>query len=89
MNIPASLAVYFIMWWLTLFCVLPFGVRSHLEEGTVEKGSDGGAPVAPQLLKKALITTVISGAIFALFYWSLETGRLDFEQMPWFRDWTK
>jgi predicted secreted protein len=55
-----------------LFSVLPFGVRSQHEEGPVEAGHDPGAPVHPQLLKKALWTTLISGVIFAGVYLYIE-----------------
>jgi predicted secreted protein len=65
----SALAVYFIIWWVTLFAVLPFGVRSADEAGeTVEAGHEPGAPVDPQLFKKAIITTIASAAIFAVFY---------------------
>ena len=36
-SISTALAVYFVIWWVTLFLTLPFGVRSQHEEG-------GGAP---------------------------------------------
>jgi predicted secreted protein len=85
MSLSATLAIYFIIWWLTLFTVLPFGIRSHLEEGTKQLGHDAGAPVKPQLLKKFAITTVISGVIFGIFYWAVTTGRLDFENLPFWK----
>lgn len=34
MSFGAAVAIYFIIWWLCLFAVLPFGVRSQVEEGT-------------------------------------------------------
>lgn len=73
----SALAIYFIIWWLTLFAVLPFGVRNADEAGkTVEAGHEPGAPVEPQLLKKAIATTLISGVIFAIFYWAKTSGLL-------------
>ena len=41
-------ALYFILWWVVLFAVLPFGVRSQDESGEVEAGTDPGAPVPIQ-----------------------------------------
>ncbi|MGY9001834.1 MAG: DUF1467 family protein [Rhodospirillales bacterium] len=35
---------------------------------------DAGAPKNPKLLLKFAITTVISGALYGLFYWALATG---------------
>jgi hypothetical protein len=32
-TISTALAIYFVLWWVTLFLTLPFGVRSQHEEG--------------------------------------------------------
>jgi predicted secreted protein len=55
------------MWWIVLFAILPLGVRSLHEEGDTPEGSDPGAPVAPMLLKKAALTTVVSAVLFGAF----------------------
>ncbi len=68
MTIPAALAVYFIIWWTVLFCILPLDVRSQAETGDVTKGTEPGAPVAPQMRRKAIITTLVSLVVFALVY---------------------
>lgn len=65
MNIVGGLALYFVIWWITLFAVLPFGIRSQHETGDVVAGTDPGAPVLPGLLKKAAITSLIAAVIFA------------------------
>jgi len=65
MNLVGGIALYFVIWWITLFAVLPFGVRSQHESGEVIAGTEPGAPVLPGLLKKAAITSVIAAVIFA------------------------
>ena len=79
MPIPVAeaVAIYFTMWWITLFAVLPFGVRSQQESGEVSEGTDRGAPAAPLLLRKALWTTLISLALFAalILYIKWDEGR--------------
>jgi predicted secreted protein len=69
-----AVVIYLTIWWVVLFAVLPWGVRSQLEAGDVVPGSDPGAPKAPMLLTKALWTTGISAIIFvpiliAFAYW--------------------
>ncbi len=73
MTIPMGIAVYFTMWWIVLFAVLPFGVRSHDEHGSTLQGTDPGAPVATHMAVKAFWTTLISALLFAalLYYMSL------------------
>jgi predicted secreted protein len=54
-------AVYFIIWWLVLFTVLPWGMRSAHEEGAeVEPGNDRAAPVRVNMWRKFVITTVVA-----------------------------
>ncbi|MCA0417980.1 DUF1467 family protein [Bosea beijingensis] len=65
MNIVGGLALYFVIWWITLFAVLPFGIRSQHEAGDVVAGTEPGAPVLPGLLRKAVITSLIAAVIFA------------------------
>ena len=72
--------IYFVMWWTVLFAVLPFGVRSQQETGEIVPGSDPGAPSAPKLLVKGLWTTVVTTAIFLVFYAAYAAGLIDLEQ---------
>ena len=68
LPIPASLAVaiFLTIWFTVLFAVLPIGVRSQAEAGEVVPGTDPGAPAAPRLAFKALLTTLVSVAVFVL-----------------------
>jgi predicted secreted protein len=66
MSLATAIAIYFIIWWVVLFMVLPWGVRSQEEGGDVVSGSDPGAPVIPRLLWKLIWTTAISCVVFAL-----------------------
>ncbi|HEY1735576.1 MAG TPA: DUF1467 family protein [Methylovirgula sp.] len=65
-STPLAIAVFLTIWFVVLFAVLPFGVRSQREAGDFVQGTDPGAPVAPRLWMKALLTTVISIVVFAL-----------------------
>lgn len=69
MDWLSGFAVFFIIWWVVLFTVLPFGVRSQLEDGHIEPGTEAGAPVAPRIGFKLLLTTAIAVLVFAIFYW--------------------
>ncbi len=62
MNPIAIAGVYFVLWWLILFAVLPFGTHTQDEdeEGGVVLGTPRSAPVRPQLLKKAIATTIVT-----------------------------
>jgi predicted secreted protein len=66
MSITTALAIYFILWWLTLFAVLPWGVRSQQESGDITPGTEPGAPALPRIAAKLMWTTLVSAIIFAL-----------------------
>lgn len=68
MTITTGLAIYFVIWWLVLFAVLPWGVRSQEEHGEVSVGTDPGAPAIPHLGKKLLWTTAVAAMVFAAVY---------------------
>ena len=68
MSLATSFAIYFIIWWVVLFAVLPWGVRSQHEDGTIIPGSDPGAPAIPRLRRKLVWTTIVAAIIFALWY---------------------
>ena len=68
MTLPTAIAIYFLIWWLMLFAVLPFGVRSQHEGGDIAPGTDPGAPVLPRVWWKLLWTTIMSGVVFAILY---------------------
>lgn len=85
MSIVSGMAIYFIIWWLVLFTVLPFGVRSQHEGDDLALGTDHGAPIRSRLPKKALMTTLVSLVIFAVFYYVkfvLEFGLDDIPFLP-------
>jgi predicted secreted protein len=65
MNWVSGIVVYVVVWWLVIFCVLPFGVTAS-EEG--HKGFAPSAPVNPRLGLKVLVTTAISAVIWLAIY---------------------
>jgi predicted secreted protein len=71
MQIASLVAVYFVVWWLTLFMVLPFGARSQVDAGDVLRGSEPGAPAVLRLWPKLLATTVLAAVFMALLMWGL------------------
>jgi predicted secreted protein len=68
MPVTTALAIFFLIWWVVLFAVLPWGVRSQGEGGEVAPGTDPGAPAVPYLGRKLIWTTLVSLVIFAACY---------------------
>ena len=75
------LAIYFIVWWLVFFIVLPFGIRSQEEPAEIALGTDPGAPKVHGLKAKLLWTTAVSTIVFAIFYWAFVTKVVAFDDL--------
>lgn len=68
MSTTTAIAVFFLIWWVTLFAVLPWGVRSQRESGEVVPGTDPGAPLLPKVGRKLIWTTIVTCAVFGVLY---------------------
>jgi predicted secreted protein len=80
-TISSILAIYFVLWWVVLFVTLPFGVRSQHEDGEGAPGTDPGAPIASQMGRKLIWTTIISAIIFAVAMAAYNAGYLNIERL--------
>jgi predicted secreted protein len=74
MPIATGIAIYVLIWWITLFAVLPWGIRSQAESGDVTLGTDPGAPSRHVMWRKILWTTAVASVIFAAFYFAYSRG---------------
>jgi len=66
LRVTGAAALYFVIWWIGLFAVLPFGIRSQAEAGEISAGSEPGAPAAPALREKAIWTSLLAAGVFVL-----------------------
>jgi predicted secreted protein len=61
-------AEYFICWWITLFLVLPIGLRTQEDENNVINGTVRSAPANFRFWRIFLTTTVASAVIYGCWY---------------------
>jgi len=64
MSFATALAAFFLIWWVALFAVLPWGVHSQQETGEFTPGTDPGAPSNFRLGRKLLWTTAVALVIY-------------------------
>jgi len=87
MGFVSGIVVFLITWWVVLFAVLPWGVRSlHEDEahaGEIEEGNAPSAPTRPRLLTKFLATTAITAVIWLAIFVVIESDLISF------RDWAE
>jgi predicted secreted protein len=80
-TISTWLAIYFVLWWVTLFVTLPFGVRSQHEDGVGAPGTDPGAPIISRMGLRLIWTTLLSAVIFAAGLMAYDAGYLNIERL--------
>ncbi len=86
MPILSALAVYIVIWWIVLFAVLPWGVRTQDEGGEVVPGTASSAPQRPMLIRKLVATTLVSLLVFAILYVAVAYGGLTIDNIPFLPD---
>ena len=60
------LAIFYIVWFISLFVVLPFGVRTQSDAGEYIQGTSAGAPVNAKAGRIAALTTIVASTTFAV-----------------------
>lgn len=84
MKLGSILAIYLLFWVLSLFVVLPFGVRTDEEAGAERvAGHADSAPHAFAFGKAALRATILASLLFGLFYANYIYGWIGVETLDW------
>lgn len=79
MSITLAIALYFVIWWTTLFAVLPIGVRTQGEAGEVVPGTPESAPARMRLVRVLLMNTVVAAAVFGIVWLAITRGWVPLE----------
>lgn len=78
MSVLTGFFLYFLIWWIVLFIMLPIGIKPAEDDLA---GSMPGAPSNPNLFKKALWTTLFSFVVWAVVYIFIQSDLISFREM--------
>ncbi len=81
MKLGTIVAIYFLIWWITLFAVLPWGVRSQEEGGDVIPGTDPGAPMRHRIWSKLGWTTLVATVVFGILFVIYDYGLIPYDYL--------
>ncbi len=84
MNLFSAFVVWLIIWWLTLFIILPLGIRGQAEEGDIVEGSEPGAPHTLDIKRKFVQTTIIASVIWLLTCLLIVSGLINWDMLARF-----
>ncbi len=68
MPVATAFAIFFLIWWVVLFAVLPWGIKSQHESEGIAPGTDPGAPSKARIGLKLLCTTLVAIAVYVICY---------------------
>jgi len=74
MKLTSIIAIYILFWWGCLFVVLPFRLRTSDEPEALVPGQTESAPPRFSVGRTVLWTTIVSAALFALYYVNYVNG---------------
>jgi len=82
MEWTSIIAIYGLLWVLSAFLVLPFGIQTHDEAG-IEKilGQADSAPAHFKPGRVALRATILAAVLFGLFYLNYVNGWIGVEDI--------
>ena len=81
MNPISAFAIFFIIWWVTLFAMLSVGLKTQGEAGEIVPGTVESAPARPRFLLVISLTTLVAALLFAAFYWFAVSKGLRFDNL--------
>lgn len=85
MQLTSILAIYLLLWVLSAFIMLPFGIRTHDEEGLAKiPGQADSAPANFRPGRLALRASVLAAVLCGLFVANYEYGWVTIEDVNLF-----
>ncbi len=86
MPIVTAVAIYFVLWWVCLFLVLPWGVRGQHEGGGVVRGSEPGAPAKSRMKRKVIQTSILAAIVWLVVVVVVKFQLLTLDSIPFIPD---
>lgn len=77
----SALVLYAVIWFLTLFVILPLRLVTQGDAGTVVPGTPQGAPVEAQMKRRLVITTGVASVVWVLVTAIILSGVITVEHM--------
>ncbi len=85
MNIVSSLVLLAVVWFLTLFILLPVGLRTQGDEGETLEGTHAGSPASSFSMKRKLRqVTLVAFPVWAMICAIIIWGGITVEDVDWF-----
>lgn len=75
-------AVFIVVWWIVLFAMLPFGLRTQDDDGEVTLGTVSSAPRGAHVMRAFVRTTIVSIIVCGAFFLMTRYFNLSVDDIP-------
>jgi len=84
MGITSAIVLFAVVWFMTLFIVLPLRLETQGDAGEVVPGTHKSAPANINIGRKARITTYFAVPIWAVLASIILSGAISVRDFDWF-----
>ena len=84
MTISAAAVLFAVIWFMTLFIVLPIGLRTQGDKGEIVPGTHASSPVNAQLGRKVKWVTLITILLWVPLYFIITSGVITVEMLDFY-----
>lgn len=84
MGPVSAIVLFVVIWSMTFLVAIPIRIQTQGEAGEVVPGTHDGSPHKHHLKKKAVITTIVAAAIWAVIAGVIMTGTVTVRDIDWF-----
>ena len=85
MGITSALVLFAVLWFLTLFVVLPFRLETQGDRGEVTQGTPQSAPAEINMRRKMKITTIIAFCLWVPLCAIIVTGAITIDDVDLYK----
>ncbi len=84
MGVASGIVLYLVFWFMTFLVALPIRIQTQGEAGHIVPGTHDGSPQQHHLKKKAVITTIVAGVLWAIAAYIIITGTITVRDLDMF-----
>ena len=84
MTISAAAVLFAVIWFMTLFIVLPIGLRTQGDKGEIVPGTHASSPVNAQLGRKVKWVTLITILLWVPLYFIITSGVITVDMIDFY-----
>jgi predicted secreted protein len=83
MTVSAAIVLFAVIWFMTLFIVLPIRMKSQSEDGNVVAGTPASAPADANFKRKVMWTSIIAVILWIPSVYVISTGMISLDSLDY------